>query len=460
MSDAGSIRVDAVTHGNRGWPLAAPSAQPTTSTIDREWDPLLACTAGFVLTAVGRVHELFPALNVVRPAMTTGLLSILLLFAASQGIRRWSAISTGTTTWLIALLIWAVLSIPSALSPGHSFDYATDEFGKTVIMAIVLACAVRGGRDIERIAAVVFWAAALYASVVLLRFDVGDSSDWRLGKLYYYDANDFATFAVASMPLGVYVARRTRSWLGRGMAVTALIVISAAFVRSGSRGGFLALLATALFIVLSLRAISVLKRIAAVAVVAVVVLIAASDRYWNAMGTIFSDTDYNKTAESGRLQIWKRGVGYVLLEPIFGVGLDNFQAAEGRLSEMAMRQQYGVGVRWNAPHDTFLQIAAELGIPGLVFFVLMMLGAFRDLHPRKYPMLDPTIRPPVPPALKQALRASLLGFVVGSLFLSLAYTALLYTLIGLSIAVSKLDRRYRRSIALAELHRSSLTQEA
>jgi hypothetical protein len=90
----------------------------------------------------------------------------------------------------------------------------------------------------------------------------------------------------------------------------------------------------------------------------------------------------------------------------------------------------------------------------------MMLGAFRDLHPRTYPMLDPAHRPPVPPALKQALRASLLGFVVGSLFLSLAYTALLYTLIGLSIAVSKLDRRYRRSVAVAEFHRSSLTQEA
>src|SRR5215510_14076571 len=106
MSDAGSFRVDAVTHGNRGWPLAAPSAQPTTSTPDREWDPLLACIAGFVLTAVGRVHELFPALNVVRPAMATGLLSILLLLIDSQGIRRWRSTSTGTMTWLIALLIW------------------------------------------------------------------------------------------------------------------------------------------------------------------------------------------------------------------------------------------------------------------------------------------------------------------------------------------------------------------
>jgi O-antigen ligase len=149
------------------------------------------------------------------------------------------------------------------------------------------------------------------------------------------------------------------------------------------------------------------------------------------------------------VQIWKRGVGYVLEHPIVGVGADNFRAAEGQLSSMADRQQYGVGVRWNAPHDTFLQIAAELGIPGLVFFVAMMASAFRDLHPRRQPMIDPARRPPVSPALKQALRASLLGFVVGSLFLSLAYTSLLYTLIGLAIAVGKLDRRYRRSLAAA-----------
>jgi O-antigen ligase len=144
------------------------------------------------------------------------------------------------------------------------------------------------------------------------------------------------------------------------------------------------------------------------------------------------------------MQIWQRGVGYVLQHPIFGVGADNFRAAEGQLSPFAGRQQYGVGVRWNAPHDTFLQVAAELGIPGLVFFVVMMVSAFRDLHPRRSPARDRFERPPVPPALKQALRAALVGFVVGSLFLSLAYAELLYMLIGLAIAVHKLERRAAR----------------
>jgi hypothetical protein len=78
--------------------------------------------------------------------------------------------------------------------------------------------------------------------------------------------------------------------------------------------------------------------------------------------------------------------------------------------------------------------------------------AFLGLRPRKHLLPDRRPPPGVPAALKQTLRASLIGFVVGSLFLSLAYTELLYTLIGLSIAVSKLERPYRRA-ALASTSR-------
>jgi len=449
MSDVGSIRVDAVTHATRGWPSTAPSAQSTTSTPDREWDPLLICLAAYVLTVVGRVHELFPALNVVRPAIVSGLLSILLLLTDQQSVRRWKWISTGATTWLLALLGWSLLSIPTALVPGYSFDFVMRGFIKTVIMTIVLACAIRGWRDLTRVAGVLFWGAAIYAAVVMVKFDIGEGADWRLGHLYYYDANDFATFAVAAMPFGVYFVYRARTWFQRVLPITALMLISVAFVRSGSRGGFLALMATLLFIVLSYRAISLVKRIAAVTVVGLVLLVAASDRYWAQMGTILSKTDYNQTEETGRLQVWKRGVGYVAGYPLLGVGAGNFAAAEGTLSELAQRQQYGRGVKWNAPHNTLLQVAAEMGLPALVFFIAMLVMAFRALKRSPRALRDRTGRPPVPPAFKQAIKASLVGFIVGSMFLSLAYTELLYTLIALAIAVHKLEWRSCRSIAPA-----------
>src|SRR2546426_7538451 len=46
----------------------------------------------------------------------------------------------------------------------------------------------------------------------------------------------------------------------------------------------------------------------------------------------------NFTEESGRIEVWRRGVGYMLQSPILGVGPDNFQTAEGRLSPFANRR--------------------------------------------------------------------------------------------------------------------------
>ena len=441
MSDADSILVDAVPRTTRGWSSAAPSAQPTTSTLDREWDLLLVCTAVYVLTAVGRVHELFPPLNVVRPAITAGLLSIILFCSDRLSVRRWTWLSGGPTPWLLALFGWMVVSVPGALVAGHSFDYVVGEMSKTVLMTFIIAGAIRGPRDLERMVGAVFYAIAVYSVVVLMNFELGEGNQWRLGRLYYYDANDFATVAVAVMPLGVLLAMSARSWTMRAFPILGLIVISAVFVRSGSRGGFLALIATSLFFILSFRAMSLIGRLATIGVVAAVVLVVASDRYWRQIGSTFSETDYNQTNESGRLQVWERGLGYVLSNPVFGLGTDNFPSAEGMLSEMASRQQYGVGVKWNAPHNMFLQVTAENGIPALVFFVGMLASTFRVFKPPPLQRRLRTRRSPVSPALKQALGASLVGFIVGSIFLSLAYTQLLYVLVALAIGMYKIERR-------------------
>jgi O-antigen ligase len=240
------------------------------------------------------------------------------------------------------------------------------------------------------------------------------------------------------MPLGVLLAKGARSLWGRGLPIIGLILISAVFVRSGSRGGFLALIVTSLFFILSFRAISFMGRLAAIAAVALVILAAGSERYWTQIGSTFSEADYNQTDESGRLQVWQRGIGYVMSNPLFGVGTSNFSAAEGQLSELASRQQYGVGVKWNAPHNSFLQVTAENGIPALVFFLGMLASIFRVLKPA--PGRGRVRRSPIPPALKQALRASLLGFIIGAFFLSLAYTQLLYVVVAVAIGIHKLER--------------------
>jgi len=419
--------------------VASPGAAVhSAASPDAKWDLLLVSVAGYILTAVGRVHQLFPVLEVVHPALVAGLLAAGGYLIDRRQDRRSKALWVATTKWLMVFFAWMVLSIPGGINRGYSFDLVFGNFIKTVLMYAVVAGAVRGGRDVERLTGAYLLGAAVYAAVVLLRFDVGSGDDWRLGRLFYYDANDFATFAVTAMPFGLYFAHRSESTPVRLLAMVALAVLSAAFVKSGSRGGFLALAATGGFIMIRYRAIPFRARLGALALVAVVLLGTASDRYWQQMGTIASDTDYNQTAETGRLQIWSRGVGYMLQNPVFGVGANNFGPAEGTLSPLADRQQFGMGVRWSAPHNSFVQVGAELGVPGLIWFIAMIASAFVALRRSETAPADPSLSQ-ASSDLTQALTASLLGFVVGAFFLSLAYSEILYTLLALAVGVQKLS---------------------
>jgi putative inorganic carbon (HCO3(-)) transporter len=422
-----------------GWALA-PSPARSQTTADLQWDLLLACVAGYLLAAVGRVHQLFPGLEALRPMVVTGLLAIALYVVDRRAQRDSRLLWTSTTKWLMALLVWMVLSVPTSLWPGYSFDLLADNFIKTVLMYLVVAGAVRGTRDVERLAAVYLLAATAYASVALLRFDIGAGDAWRASRLYYYDSNDFATFAVTAMPFGLYFAHGSQRARSRLLALAALAVLTIAFVHTWSRGGFVALLAVAVFILLRYRAIALRWRVSAFALVAVVLLGTATDQYWQQMGSILSDADYNRTDESGRLQIWRRGVGYMLDHPILGVGPNAFGVAEGTLSPFAARQQFGIGVRWNAAHNSFLQAGAELGVPGLVFFVAIIVSAFRAL--RRSSRRDAALS--TRPEIAQALTGSLIGFAVGAFFLSLAYSEMLYMLLALAVGLQKVTvDRYR-----------------
>jgi O-antigen ligase len=180
-----------------------------------------------------------------------------------------------------------------------------------------------------------------------------------------------------------------------------------------------------------------------VAVVVLVLAGAASDQYWRQMGTILSDADYNQTSESGRLQIWQRGIGYMFQHPILGVGANNFGMAEGTLSPMAERQQFGAGVRWNAAHNSLVQVGAELGLPGLALFIAIIATAFAALaRPRRRPGVERDVQEPSP-ELRQALTASLIGFVVGAFFLSLAYSEMLFTLVAMAVSLTKVTDMQR-----------------
>jgi O-antigen ligase len=421
---------------------AAPSSSAPVQVVRTAgWDLLLVCVAVHIANYVGRVPQLFPLLYPLKPALLVKVVTIGLYLLHQGGPRRIGQLRSPTTACVLGLLLWSALSVPGALYQGLAFHAWTD-FAWTVVMCFVIAGSARSARDVERLVLVYFGVTVLYVAVVLSRFQLSPDN-WRLGDLYYYDANDLATLIVSAMPFGLYVVigQRRRPWV-RALAALGLAVLAVGLTRSGSRGGFLAFLAVVAFILLGFTTIPARSRLVGLVVVLAIVLTTASDRYWTQMQTILNPhQDYNASSEEGRLKTWERGLGYMAQHPVLGVGVSNFQVAEGTISPLARRQEErGLAVFWTAAHNSFVQVGAELGVPGL----LLLIGLFATAFTSLWRVARRALRAS-PPArdlsrLAQTLMAALVGFGVGAFFLSLAYTDMLYTLVALAVALGKVAR--------------------
>jgi len=435
---------------------------PTQRARTPAWDLLLACVAVYIATAVGRAHQLFPVLLTLKPLFVAAVLGIGLYLLQQSGQRRVARLRSATTTCLLGLLLWSAFSVPAALNQRVAFQAWTD-FARTVVMFIVVAGSVRSARDVERLSLAYFAVTVLYTAVVLSRFQLSDG-DWRLGQLYYYDGNDLATLIATAMPLGLYFVLAQRRPLLRVLAVAGLVVLAVGLIRSGSRGGFLAFLGVTAFVLLGFTTVPARARLAGLVAILAVAAASASDQYWTQMQTIVHpNQDYNTTSEAGRVKIWTRGLGYMAGRPMLGVGISNFQVAEGTISPLARLQERGIGVRWGAAHNVFIQVGAELGLPGLILFVAWIASAFLALRRLARQPRKGSDSATDAPRLAQSLMAALVGFVVGGCFLSLAYSDMLYTLAALAVGLQKVSRPLgtphvraaRRTLVDQRSHRAS-----
>ena len=217
--------------------------------------------------------------------------------------------------------------------------------------------------------------------VIVMRFDVARGRDWRLGHLYYYDANDFATLAVTAIPFGLYFLHvdspggRPRARRGRpGGADAGLCLVRFARWIPGTHRRR------------HLRRHAVPRNSPAMAPLG-----HGSGRSWSCSGPRATGTGSrwarscrNRTTtgleRQGASKYGSAASATCSGIPCLASGPSNFQTAEGTISPLAERQQFGIGVRWSAAHNTFIQAGAELGFPGLFFFTAILATAFRALR--------------------------------------------------------------------------------
>jgi putative inorganic carbon (HCO3(-)) transporter len=86
---------------------------------------------------------------------------------------------------------------------------------------------------------------------------------------------------------------------------------------------------------------------------------------WEAAGADDRASALDETS-GGRITIWKTILPVILEHPVLGVGYGNLEAAT--------RLNLGV---YKAGHNLYLEVAGELGIPGLLLLLWIFFGGWR-----------------------------------------------------------------------------------
>jgi len=199
-----------------------------------------------------------------------------------------------------------------------------------------------------------------------------------------------------------------------------------------SRGTFLAAVAAGFvgFVGQRIR----LRPLLTVVVVAGIAAWFAPSAVWARMGGLrnvsieggMKGVDEGNSAEQ-RFLIAKIAAGVAESHPLLGVGIGAYPQANSLMAaKLGSKFAFGGGAR--DAHNTYLLLAAELGVPGLIAFGVMILSAI--VIPRfRARSLGPEDRQAV-----RMMRLGLLGFLVAGVFGSFAYSNVLYIVLGLVAA--------------------------
>lgn len=218
----------------------------------------------------------------------------------------------------------------------------------------------------------------------------------------------FSAFLAMSMPLAVGLALHYRSKIKILLPLLlAVVLIAVAMVQAQSNGGPVALLASAVVVLLfylrekRIRLIPVMLGIAAAGIVLITLIgLIRGNFIWD-LGAVNSPIRLRSGLWMAGLEMWSR---YWLL----GIGLGNF--------ELGFFTFLGPDVRPTKHlHNSYLQLPLELGILGLAAMVLVVGMIIRSLIKRSNPTSD------IPAPLHYGLMGSIVVFLVANAFEIIIY---------------------------------------
>lgn len=271
--------------------------------------------------------------------------------------------------WWGAFLLWALLTMSAGISPAASWERWLD-FGKLWLIAFLVANAARSEKQWRIV--IVGWLAmfALFPfRGTTVNYLSGISHMGRYAwNFAFANPNDLASIALLMLALCVaFVKTPNPTWV-RWSARLGAASLPLLIVVTGSRGGLLAMAVFfAVLLAFSKRKLGTVT-LGLIAFVIAFPLMPANIKQRFLNMRFLQDTETIGLADSSAeqryriLQVAKEVAGD---HPMFGVGLGNYPMANELYA--AGRPEWAIAQGRRDSHNTYLTIASETGISGLLF---------------------------------------------------------------------------------------------
>jgi O-antigen ligase len=252
------------------------------------------------------------------------------------------------------------------------------------------------------------------------------------------DPNYYALLVGLWIPLTFLWVFSSRPRWERLLCGGCLFAMLIGSIIAASRGGTLGLAAA--FVYLILRSEHRIRNLLAVGILIIPLMFLLLLLPSSPLHRLTHPNAGDRFAEQARLIAWKSGIRMVKAHPLAGVGLHNFKPVILQYEDTSwLTETNNYQPIVNIAHNTYVELAAETGLLGLLFFLGVLVGTFRTLeHTRRQAQ---GARCTHMARIALGLQAGLLCFAVSAFFLSDWWERMFWLLIFLSICLQRLLKR-------------------
>lgn len=237
------------------------------------------------------------------------------------------------------------------------------------------------------------------------------------------DPNYEALTLVMGIPLAIWLIRHELGKWWRREAVVSLVLMTFATLLTQSRGGLIALGVLGIAAVFySRRKILTLTLLAAATAILVLLAPAGLNSRFQSIRISGMPSNGDESATRTRVELVVAGMNMIRSHPFLGIGLDNFKSVSNEYNPALA----AVADADHIAHNTYIQIAAEGGLPTLTIFLALLVLAVvncRAVRRSSDAMLAD---------LAIAMQLSLLAFIIGAGAVTAEYVVTFWLIIFIS----------------------------